>query len=124
MRNIKKYIPAATLFLSTVAPLVSYAATDKKLSDIISLIAGYLNQGLELLMGFAVLAFVWYVIRYFILRSDDVKRSDAAMYVMWSLIGFFVILSVWGLVNILISTFNLGNNSPGSLTNVQNIFPQ
>ena len=124
MKYSKAYIQAGLIALSAAAPFIAQAATQKKLSDIITLVAGYMNQALELLMGFAVLTFVFYVIRYFIMRSDDVKRSDAALYVMWSVVGFFVILSVWGLVNILISTFDLGSNSPGSLTNIQNIFPQ
>jgi hypothetical protein len=121
---MKRFAPTIISALSVLTPLVAYAATSKKLSDVIADITGYLDQVLKLLMGFAVVMFVWYVIRYFIMQSDDTKRTEAAQYVMWSLIGFFIILSLWGLVNILISTFNLGSNSPGSLTNVQNIFPQ
>ena len=75
-------------------------------------------------MGFAVVMFVWYVVKYFIVSSDEANRGAAAQYVMWSMIGFFIILSIWGLVNILLHTFNLGSNSPGSLTSLTNIFPQ
>ena len=31
---------------------------------------------------------------------------------MWSVIGFFVILSFWGLVNILLKSFQLDNQLP------------
>lgn len=122
--TMKKYLPALAAVAITVAPLFVQAATGKEFSDVIATVAGYLDQILKLLMGFAVVAFVWYVIRYFIVQSDEANRAVAAQYVMWSLVGFFVILSVWGLVNILLSTFNLGNNNPGSLTNVSNLFPQ
>lgn len=121
---MKRYIQAGITVTTLLAPFIAFATTNQKLSDIISILAGYLDSALKLLMGFAVLAFVYYVIRYFILQSDDTKRAAAASYVMWSLIGFFVILSLWGLVNILISTFNLGNSSPGSLTDMSNIFPK
>ncbi|MBU6231068.1 MAG: hypothetical protein KGI45_02330 [Patescibacteria group bacterium] len=93
------------------------------LQDVIGLVAGYLNMILELLMGLAVVVFVWYVIKYFILKPDT-KRSEAAQYVMWSVIGFFVILSVWGIVNIMTATFNLGSNSPASWSGVQGLFPR
>lgn len=31
---------------------------------------------------------------------------------MWSIIGFFVILSFWGIVNIVTNTFKLDSNAP------------
>ena len=121
MKYIKYYI--TSIFVASF-PVVAFATTSKKLSDVIALIAGYLNQILALLMGLAVVMFVYYVVKYFI-QPIEVKRSEAAQYVMWSLLGFFVILSMWGLVNILISTFDLGQgSSPGSWTNINNLFPR
>ena len=34
------------------------------------------------------------------------------MYVLWSVVGFFVILSFWGMVNILTNTFKLDSSQP------------
>jgi len=96
--------------------------TNLTLKSLIALVAGYFNDILALMMGLAVIMFVWYVIKYFIQPND--KRSEAGQYVMWSLIGFFVILSIWGLVNILINTFNLGTGSPTTWTSINNLFPQ
>ena len=96
--------------------------TTNNLSTLIGVIAGYLDKILLLLMGIAVLMFVFYVIRYFIQPND--KRSEAAQYLMWSLIGFVVILSFWGIVNIVIATFGFGStNSPGTWANLSQIFP-
>jgi hypothetical protein len=39
-------------------------------------------------------------------------KKEAGLYVMWSVIGFFVMLSFWGLVNILMNSFKLDNNLP------------
>ena len=102
-------------------PLMAFAS-NKTLSDLISSASTYLNQALLLLMGLAVVMFVWYVIKYFI-QPSETARSEGAKYVMWSVIGFFVILSMWGLVNILISTFDLGQNTPGTWTNMSSLFP-
>jgi hypothetical protein len=103
-------------------PLISFAKT-QTLASIISIIAGYLTTILALMMGLAVVFFVWYVIKYFI-QSSDTKRAEAAQYVMWSVIGFFVIFSLWGIVNILINTFNLGsNNAPSSWSTMSDLFP-
>jgi len=120
MKKIRTYgISLAALF----APLMCFATT-KDLKALIGVIAGYLNDILALLMGAAVVMFVWYIIQYFIKPNEGGEsRTEAAKYLMWSLIGFFVILSMWGLVNILIQTFNFGQNSPGSWANMSSIFP-
>lgn len=97
---------------------------NQNLSDIIYLIIGYLGQILFLLMGVAVLMFVWYIIKYFI--KPDADRKEAGNYILYSVIGFFVILSLWGIVNILNNTFGLGNsvNQPQSWSGFQNLFPR
>jgi hypothetical protein len=119
----KKYfiVTIASLFI----PAISFAATSKKLSDIFAQLAGYLNTALALLMGFAVVAFVYFVIKYFIAPNEGGdSRTEASKYLMWSLIGFFVILSMWGIVNVLTNTFDLGSNSPGSWNDIKNLFPK
>jgi len=105
-----------------LAPLVAFAK-GPTLFDIITLIIRYLNVALVLFMGAAVVIFVYHVIKYFILPNAD--RSEAGSYVLYSVIGFFVILSFWGLVNILQNTFGLQNENykPSSWTSFSNLFP-
>ncbi|HEX7724179.1 MAG TPA: hypothetical protein VF438_00365 [Candidatus Paceibacterota bacterium] len=105
-------------------PFVAYAQTQQNLKSIIALIVDYIEQGMFLMMAVAVLVFIWQVIRYFILPNED--RKEAGQYVMYSVIGFFVIFSLWGLVNVVSATFNIGDNaqnSPRSWTNIKSIFP-
>ena len=118
--NKKILYTASTIALGV--PFVTCAAS-RTLSDLTYKIIGYLNQALVLLMGVAILIFVWNVIKYFIRADEDHK--EAAPYVMWSVIGFFVILSFWGLVNILQGTFGLQNsiNKPTSWSDLSNLFP-
>jgi hypothetical protein len=118
MKKITGYLAIASAF----SPFVAFAST-KTLNDLVGTFAVYLNDALALLMGFAIVCFVWYVIQYFI-QPSETSRTEGSKYVMWSVIGFFVIFSIWGLVNILISTFNLGQNAPGSWVSMSNLFPQ
>ena len=117
----KKYILAA--FSITSLPALAFAATSQTFGGVITDIIGYLNQVLFLLMALAVLMFVWYIIQYFIKPNED--RAGARDYVLYSIIGFFVILSMWGIVNILNNTFGVDNasNKPASLNNLNNLFP-
>ena len=97
-------------------------AQQMTLKTLMGVVADYLNTALQLLMGLAVLFFVWYVIQYFIKSSESKGRGEAGQYVLWSLIGFFVILSFWGLVNILTNTFQLNNNAP-TAGQINSLFP-
>ncbi len=93
------------------------------LKGVIAIVASYMNSIVELLMGLAVVFFVWYIIKYFMRPSDN--RGEAAQYVMYSLIGFFVILSFWGIVNILRGSFNLNQtNTSQSWSDFFNIIPK
>jgi hypothetical protein len=67
------------------------------------------------LFAVAFLCFVYGVFKYFIYGADnDAERATGRQFVLWSLIGFAAILSVWGLVNIVLQTFNLtpGGSAP------------
>lgn len=57
------------------------------------------------IFAIAFLVFIWGVYTYFIQGgANEEKRSEGKQLVLWGLIGFFVMFSVWGLVNILVGT--------------------
>jgi predicted membrane channel-forming protein YqfA (hemolysin III family) len=117
-----KKIFTLSLIYSAI-PLLAFGATSMKLSDLLIKVAKYFNLALYLLMGFAVLSFVYNIVVKFIATSS-VKKAEASLYVMWSVIGFFAIFSIWGLVNILIATFDLGTGSPQAWSDLNNLFPR
>ncbi|MGC9605582.1 MAG: pilin [Minisyncoccia bacterium] len=126
----KKLIVFASV-LPFILPTVVQAQTPvalncdpKTLCYVVSQVIAYLNLALSLLMAVAIVMFVWYVIKYYIRPNEE--RKQAGLYVMYSIIGFFVILSIWGIINILGSTFGLGNagNQQKSWSSFVNLFPQ
>jgi hypothetical protein len=65
------------------------------------------------LFAVAFLMFVYSVYQYFILgAAEEESRAKGRQFLLWSIVGFAVIFSVWGLVNIVMSTFGL---SPGGV---------
>lgn len=107
MKNlIYKTSLAITMFLF---PIITFAQ-QKDLKYLINeVVMEYLRLAIYLIIALAVLTFVWNVYRYFFTEKD---KKEAGMYVLYSTIGFFVILSLWGLVNILTNSFKLDNNQP------------
>jgi hypothetical protein len=64
-----------------------------------------------LVFAVAFLVFIFGVFRFFIAGGDEEKKK-AQHLILYGIIGFFVMVSVWGLVNILVGTFNLNGNVP------------
>jgi len=91
-------------------PLVSSAKTIK---DIIVMDLNPLLAALApVLIGIAVVFFIWGVANY-ILKSDDAAGRESARQIMiWGIIALFVIITVWGLVAVLTSTFLAGGSKP------------
>ncbi len=46
----------------------------------------------------------------FLMVSDEEKREAGKQMIYYGIIGVFVMISVWGFVNILDKTFNLSNS--------------
>src|SRR6266481_465630 len=92
-------------------PLVSSAALNN-VSDAGSLIINTINNVIvPVLFAVAFIVFLWGAFNVFIVgaNSEEVKEKGKNQ-MLWGLIGFFVMVSVWGLVNILTGTVSFGNN--------------
>ena len=93
-------------------PLVSLAALNN-VSDVGSLIINTINNVLvPVLFALAFIVFLWGAFQTFIwgANSDEVKEKGKNL-MLYGLIGFFVMICIWGLVNILTGTVSFGNPS-------------
>jgi hypothetical protein len=69
------------------------------------------NVAVPLLFAIAFIVFIWGVFQYFIAGGhDEEKRETGKSLMLWGIIGFFIMVSVWGLVNILRGTFNFDDS--------------
>ncbi len=107
-----KKIPA--YLFSLLFPVIVFAQALSPIKNINGLSTRLLAIGdivIYLLVSLAVIYIIWNVVQYFIKPSKD-DRKDAGMNILWGIIGLFIIVSIWGLVNILISTFYTDANIP------------
>lgn len=98
-------------FVAFAVPLVSLAAVTN-LSDAGSFIINTINDILvPVLFAVAFIVFLWGAFTTFILgANDEEKKGQGKNLMLWGLIGFFIMVSVWGLVNILTGSISFGNN--------------
>ena len=104
---MKKFLYALPMFL---LPFVSSAEviSTTGINAVITDITGIINRIVPLLIGIAVLVFLWGVLKYVISGADDAdKRKEARGFMIWGIVSIFIMVSVWGLVGILQRTFNV-----------------
>ena len=111
--------------LSSIAvsafPLFALAQTyapSQGIGGLFSLVGAFLNRAVPLIISLAVVYFIWGVFRY-VIAGDEEKKAAARTDMVWGIVGIFVMVSIWGLVAILQSTFgtsgvtgNIGNQLP------------
>lgn len=108
---MKKALALSSAALAAfAAPLVSFAAI-ANLSDVGSFIINTINNVLvPVLFAIAFIVFIWGAFQTFIVGANEAEVKEKGKNLMlWGLIGFFVMVSVWGLVNILTGTVSFGN---------------
>ena len=101
-------------------PLMALAQYNPSMGigGLFGLVGSWVKLALPLLISVAVVWFVWNVFQYTI-RAEEEERKKAKEGMLYGIIGIFVMVSVWGLVGILQSTFgtsgagaNIGNQLP------------
>jgi|SRR3989344_1833107 len=109
----KALIKGSAISLVALAmPLVSLAAINN-VSDAGSFVINTINNVLvPVLFAVAFIVFLWGAFMTFIWAgSSEETATKGKNLMLWGLIGFFVMVSIWGLVNILTGTISFGNNS-------------
>ena len=75
-------------------------------------ITGIGDMVIYLLIALAVVFIIWNIVIYFIKGSEEATRAKVGMQILWGIVGLAIIISLWGLVNILVTTFATGRNTP------------
>ena len=77
--------------------------------NLLCYITGIINDSIiPLIFALAVVSFVWGTVQFFILNAEDEKkREQGRQFMIWGVVALAVMLSVWGLVEMLGSTFDI-----------------
>jgi hypothetical protein len=84
------------------------------ITDLGDVIIGVINGILvPVLFALAFIIFLWGIAKAYIFSSGDpAKVKQGHTLILWGLIGFAVMFSIWGLVNIVVDTFGLAESGP------------
>lgn len=79
-----------------------------KFGDLLSYITCIIGKSvIPLIFALAIASFVWGVVQYVINTDDEAKKAKGRQFMIWGIIALAVMVSVWGLVKILGTTFGI-----------------
>lgn len=116
---MKKPIVALASFavLTPMLALAQFGEIDDFLDDISTFINSTL---IPLVFAAALLMFIFGMFRYFIMGgSDDEARKKGKNLMLWSLIGFVAMVSIFGAVNLVAN--GLGFSKEENVQNIPNV---
>src|SRR3989344_9617250 len=117
IKKIKIFVLSASI--SLFLPMLSLAVTEVpnpamcpgNMNDVRGILNFFtcllLDSVVPLLITLAIVVFIYGVIRYIANANDSAKREEGRNFMIWGIIGIFVIVSIWGLVKLLAGTFGV-----------------
>jgi hypothetical protein len=108
VKNIIKKVVSVSIIGIAIAfsgPVMAGPASPQPDLDyfetVVNSIYNVVNGLVPVLIGIALLVFFWGLISYIIKAGDEEGRKGARSIMIWGLIIMFVIVGVWGIVNLL-----------------------
>lgn len=99
---MKKIIFSVSLFL---VPLFVFA--DASVYTVVAHLKQIMDSIIPLLMMLAFAAFLWGVVKYIYAAGDEEKRKEAKGIIFWGILGMFILVAFWGLIQIVTTTFGI-----------------
>jgi len=102
MKNFRKKL---SVYVSAVflLPVIASAQYFGEVDTLFGNALGFINNILiPFLFTLALLVFVYGMFKFFILGGDnEEERGKGKQLLMWAIIGFVLMISIWGIVNML-----------------------
>lgn len=102
---MKRILITVGATLATVlSPLVAFAANANTILNEISSLIGLATP---IVVALALLYFFWGLANYILNQGDEKKKDQGKHIMIWGIIALFVMVSVWGIINVIQNTFNI-----------------
>ncbi|MEK7586490.1 MAG: hypothetical protein AAB453_01320 [Patescibacteria group bacterium] len=84
--------------------------TNDFLTKVIAPINQILGLVLPIIITLAILGFVWGLAKYIYSAGEESSKQEGRDIMYWGVIALFVMVSVWGLVELITKTFSIEPN--------------
>lgn len=80
--------------------------------QLITTLISLINTLIPIIVGVGLLFFIYNLTRFILHEDNDEERVRVRQQMLWGVLALFAIVTLWGLVNVLVSFFNLPDYSP------------
>ena len=87
---------------------MNFSSLDASLASI----SGFIDKLIPLIISVALVLFLIGIVQYVTAGGDEEKRSAARGMIIFGIIALFVMVSVWGFVKVLSTTFGITYGIP------------
>lgn len=101
---------AVALVFPSIVFAQGWGATIEYVLTVLKDIVG--SYAIPLLMTIAIAVFVYGVVKYIAAAGDTEKMKEAKGYIIYGILGLFVLVAFWGLITAVVYTFGLQNSNP------------
>lgn len=123
MKTTKKHLHLFSIgvfgFFSALTPAFLFAQGPNfnYFETAVNSFGGLVEQLIPIAIALALLMFIWGLVKFIIASGDEAAKDEGKRRMVWGIIALFVIVSVWGLVQLLagIAGVDVGGNidAPG-----------
>lgn len=103
--KLKKLIPSVAFFFPFVLLAQDLESIGFKIQDILNLVV-------PIIMTLALIYFFIGLGKYILSAGDEEKKGEGRNIMIYGVIALFVMAAVWGLVGVLINTFDIDAGAP------------
>jgi TRAP-type C4-dicarboxylate transport system permease small subunit len=119
MKNMKKgnFLVLGLLGLVMV-PSVVYGISN--LTELVNFFTDFIYSSvIKLIYALITLVFLWGVFEFVKNADNETKRAEGRQFMIWGIIGLFVMISFQGIVMVLQNTFQLPTNNTSTRNSYQ-----
>ncbi|MEX0935108.1 MAG: pilin [Candidatus Paceibacterota bacterium] len=94
------------LIFPNIAHAAECSTPPCNLTDLVFIVFDLIELAVPLIFALAILFFLWGVFNFiFINQNNPEKREEGKKFMIWGIMSIFVMVSLWGIVNLLSNTF-------------------
>jgi hypothetical protein len=110
---MKKFISTVAATALALSPALALAQnTNPSVETIIEgPITGILNAIIPILITLGVIYFIWGIVQY-VIADDEAAKEKGKNRMLYGLVGLFVIVTFWGLIEVIQNTLDIDPTTP------------
>lgn len=121
-RHITSVVSGLSIALLPLLAFAQNAANPQQgLFGLVIFFNSFLNAVIVLLITAAIAAFFYFIVKFVLSAGSPEKRKEGMTGIMYSIIAIAIMVSIWGLIKFLQSTFGISNSSAAQAPSVLNI---